>query len=154
VNRLALVVAFLLALPVSPAAACHRFARWSYPWPQTCGVRHVAARPVRLVRLVRLEVDPPKQPPAPPVQPEQNSPTEFAAQWEAFAADAKRRNITPACGADHCTLVWRQDESGLTVMLFSYTDGSHAYCVDDDATTIECRTSDGRKQSVEVKGEP
>jgi hypothetical protein len=31
-------LAFMAALmAVQPAHACHRFKRWSYPWPQRCG---------------------------------------------------------------------------------------------------------------------
>lgn len=32
----------LLAL-TQPAEACHRFARWNYPWPQRCAGSHAPA---------------------------------------------------------------------------------------------------------------
>jgi hypothetical protein len=56
----AVVIAAGLLLIASPASACHRFSRWSYPWPQRCGGA-AAQRP--LTRIAALEVAPPK--PAP-----------------------------------------------------------------------------------------
>lgn len=53
----AVVIAAGLLLIASPASACHRFARWSYPWPQRCGVG-LAQRPP--ARVVAGEVEPPK----------------------------------------------------------------------------------------------
>lgn len=35
--RVVLVLALVLVAS-QPADACHRFARWKYPWPQRCGV--------------------------------------------------------------------------------------------------------------------
>jgi hypothetical protein len=39
-RRLAYVALILASTPVD-AAACHRYSRWYYPWPQRC---HVASR--------------------------------------------------------------------------------------------------------------
>ena len=59
-RTLLLAVAITAALP-TPAAACHRYARWAYPWPQSCSVeaRH-------LVRYATREETPS---PPPPVKP-------------------------------------------------------------------------------------
>lgn len=40
--RIILVATFLFNAP--PAAACHRFSRWHYPWPQPCGLSTHAPR--------------------------------------------------------------------------------------------------------------
>jgi hypothetical protein len=42
-----LLAMVLMAAAPTPAAACHRFARWRYPWPQRCGAIH-AERPARV----------------------------------------------------------------------------------------------------------
>ena len=39
---IALAAALLASMPVE-AAACHRYSRWYYPWPQRCGI----LRPMR-----------------------------------------------------------------------------------------------------------
>lgn len=48
-RSIAIAAVILAATPVD-AAACHRFARWYYPWPQGCHVeasgRPSAVRPV------------------------------------------------------------------------------------------------------------
>lgn len=36
--RLAITLAALIA--AQPAAACHRFSRWYYPYPQRCSTTH------------------------------------------------------------------------------------------------------------------
>lgn len=42
---MSLAVALLFA-GTANAAACHRFSRWHYPWPQRCGdAHHTYARP-------------------------------------------------------------------------------------------------------------
>jgi hypothetical protein len=48
-NKGALIVGLICALGASDAHACHRFARWHYPWPQQCGTR--AYRPVVYKRI-------------------------------------------------------------------------------------------------------
>jgi len=37
-TKLRLFLAVLFALSAEPSAACHRFTRWRYPWPQRCGI--------------------------------------------------------------------------------------------------------------------
>jgi hypothetical protein len=59
----AVVIAAALLLIASPASACHRFSRWSYPWPQRCGV--APGQGPRIARVVAGEVEPPKSEPAP-----------------------------------------------------------------------------------------
>lgn len=41
--RLATLVVLWLAMP-TPAAACHRYSVWRYPWPQTCRTSLVMKR--------------------------------------------------------------------------------------------------------------
>jgi hypothetical protein len=36
-NKAALFAGLICAFGVHEAQACHRFARWYYPWPQQCG---------------------------------------------------------------------------------------------------------------------
>ena len=62
---LALAIALTAALP-TPAAACHRFSRWHYPWAQRCSVER--APTPRLVRIAAREIEPAPQPPEPPAR--------------------------------------------------------------------------------------
>jgi hypothetical protein len=39
--RAAIVITAILV--AQPAEACHRFARWNYPWPQRCRVTPLSA---------------------------------------------------------------------------------------------------------------
>jgi hypothetical protein len=47
--RRALITILFVGGMLEPAQACHRFARWGYPWPQRCGltapVHRVSAPP-------------------------------------------------------------------------------------------------------------
>jgi hypothetical protein len=49
VRGLALAAALLASMPVE-AAACHRYSRWYYPWPQSCGaqIRANSRKPVKV----------------------------------------------------------------------------------------------------------
>jgi hypothetical protein len=59
----AVVIAAGLLLIASPASACHRFSRWSYPWPQRCSAAPAQRPP--LVRVAAREIEPPKPAPGP-----------------------------------------------------------------------------------------
>jgi hypothetical protein len=132
--------ALILTWPVG-AATCHRYSKWMYPWPQpACSIRHAAP------------TDAAPTPQGRPSAADEPSADAFTARWSAAAADAVQRNLTPACGSDHCSLSW-QNAAGLTMMLFSYTDGTRLLCVDDGEPTIDCVASDGAKQIVEVKSD-
>ena len=62
-RTLLLAVAITAALP-TPAAACRRYSRWDYPWPQDCSVGHAQRPPARFVRLaVSVPVSAPAAPP-------------------------------------------------------------------------------------------
>ena len=47
--RVVLVLALVLVAS-QPADACHRFARWKYPWPQRCGASGVSGVAVQIPR--------------------------------------------------------------------------------------------------------
>jgi hypothetical protein len=85
----------------------------------------------------------------PPATPAPDDP-EFKATWDRLADEAKSKNVTPDCSADHCTLVWRTLPGG-TILLFSYVDGVRALCVDYGAIEVSCFTSDGQTQMVKVR---
>ena len=60
--RTALALVFVLS--AEPALACHRYHSWSYPWPQSCRVAHVAPVHHR-AWVVNVAPTPPAPPPAP-----------------------------------------------------------------------------------------
>jgi hypothetical protein len=44
-------LALALVLAATPALACHRFTRWAYPFPQTCGATRASERsPIAVLR--------------------------------------------------------------------------------------------------------
>jgi hypothetical protein len=68
--RRAALAVIVIALATDSADACHRFHRWSYPWPQSC--RATALAPKSAFRLPRAKIDvslraaPPARPVSPP----------------------------------------------------------------------------------------
>ena len=57
-NKVAIFAGLICALGAGEAHACHRFARWYYPWPQQCG-----ARAYQQVAYRRTYLGPPPIPP-------------------------------------------------------------------------------------------
>jgi hypothetical protein len=87
----------LAALLVSaqPAAACHRFSHWAYPFAQRCAITsRVALYPPKddrsyYVEITKLPLDPVSDPPLPAVEPvDQRTPDQIADQQEHDAAVA------------------------------------------------------------------
>jgi hypothetical protein len=75
-----------LMMTAAPAEACHRFARWHYPWPQRCGVqRHVAG----LVTPVSFEAPLP----APRPDAAEFPLPDMAGIWDAAADDETRARL-------------------------------------------------------------
>jgi len=70
----AAIAALTLILASEPAAACHRFSRWHYPWAQRCSSGAFDARTPRLVRIAVREIEPAPQPPARAVEPIDDDP--------------------------------------------------------------------------------
>lgn len=60
-NKAALFAGLICAFGVHEAQACHRFARWYYPWPQQCGMR-AYRQPVAFKRIYN------GPPPVPPIK--------------------------------------------------------------------------------------
>lgn len=58
-NKVAVFSGLIFAFGLHEAQACHRFARWYYPWPQQCGTHAVAYK--------RIYTGPPDLP-TPPVK--------------------------------------------------------------------------------------
>lgn len=58
VRGLSLALAVLTSAPAE-AAACHRYSRWYYPWPQTCRVKAPLAYARASRPLVKAVVEPP-----------------------------------------------------------------------------------------------
>jgi hypothetical protein len=60
--RRALITILFVGAMLEPAQACHRFARWGYPWPQRCGltapVHRVSAPPVERRTAAEIVVNP------------------------------------------------------------------------------------------------
>jgi hypothetical protein len=54
-NKVALAALLICAFGAQPANACHRFARWYYPWPQQCGGRVNRVMPVAM-RVYRPDI--------------------------------------------------------------------------------------------------
>lgn len=138
-TRTALAFLLLMALPAE--AACHRHKIWHYPWPQCSSER---------LPRVALRAEAPKTPIDARTEPSTPPPVSFAKRWSDAAADAVQRNLTPACGNDHCTIYWIAKDGSLIVMS-SYTDGSKTICTDWGLPTIECLKSDGTKEEIPVK---
>jgi hypothetical protein len=147
--RPVLLALVLFAAFPADADACHRYTRWHYHFPQRCGVGHEAA-PNRGTRAIPPPPVALLSPSAPPPAPPAPDDPEFKATWDRLADEAKSKNVTPDCGADHCTLVWRTLPGG-TILLFSYVDGGRAFCVDYGAIEVSCFTSDGQTQMVKVR---
>jgi len=76
-SRSIIVAALLLAQP-TPAAACHHFTIWRYPWPQRC------SPPARLVRHAL-----PPEAPTPPIVLPNLTPIE----WSGDADEGMRREV-------------------------------------------------------------
>ena len=62
--RRAAIVTVVLLLGMDTASACHRFARWNYPWPQQCRVTALA--PKSAFRLPRARISVSLAAPSPP----------------------------------------------------------------------------------------
>ena len=43
-KKLALLLTIVFVVAPSEADACHRFSKWSYPWPQRCSVESFRLR--------------------------------------------------------------------------------------------------------------
>jgi hypothetical protein len=69
-----LAAAFMASQPVD-AAACHRYARWYYPWPQRCGaIREMRPQTIRRISPI-LEIPLPSLTSGDLVEPEADEPT-------------------------------------------------------------------------------